>query len=168
MGDPKPTHLAVTVFLRHGDDVLLMKRSPHKSHEPNKFCGVGGKVDDGETIIETSVRETKEEAGITLAPEKFVSRGQLVLDGYPEARWAVSLFEAWPQDRQVANNDEGELIWVPINQVAQTDLMDDIRYYVEEILNSQKNIFGHFMFKGDTVVDHTLQFLEKMELQPTS
>ncbi len=114
---PVPTLLSVTVFVRSGDDVLLMERGPHRAYEPNKFCGIGGKVDTGETILATAIRETREEAGLDLPAEAFTFRGSLILDGYPEARWVVTLFEAWTEQREVAQTDEGVLSWIPASEV---------------------------------------------------
>lgn len=104
---PVPTLLSVTIFVRSDNDVLLMQRGAHRAHEPNKFCGVGGKVDAGETIFATAMRETREETGLALSPSAFTYRGNLILDGYPDARWVVSLFEAWTDEREVTQTDEG-------------------------------------------------------------
>lgn len=157
---PVPTYISVTVFVRSGSDVLLMKRGAHRSHEPNKFCGVGGKVDAGETVLETAVRETTEETGLDLGPDAFTYRGSLILDGYPEGRWMVNLFEAWTEQREVKQTDEGELLWVPQEQVIETDLMDDIRLYLPTYLASDQPLFGHFQFDGrGTVISHTLHQL---------
>lgn len=154
---PVPTLLSVTVFVHNAGDVLLMKRSPHRSHEPNKYCGVGGKVDPGETILDTAIRETLDETGLEFSPDQLTFRGSLILDGYPDARWVVNLFDAWTEERSVKQTDEGELLWVPQDKVLETDLMDDIRLYLPTYFASDKPIFGHFLFDGNgTVIEHKL------------
>lgn len=154
---PVPTLLSVTVFVRNGDDVLLMKRSPHKSHEPNKYCGVGGKVDPGETILEAALRETFEETGLDFTPSDLTFRGSMILDGYPEARWVVNLFDARTEQRNIKQTDEGELLWVPQDTILEADLMDDIRLYLPTYLASDEPLFGHFQFDShDSVIEHKL------------
>jgi len=162
---PIPTYISVTIFVRNGNDVLLMRRGPHRSHEPNKYCGVGGKVDAGETILGTAVRETAEETGLEFTPEQFVFRGSLILDGYPEGRWVVNLFDAHTERRDVKQTDEGELLWVPQEQVIETDLMDDIRLYLPTYLASTDPLFGHFQFDGhDVVTEYTIHQPQSREV----
>src|SRR3954468_4656922 len=53
------------VFLRHGDDVLLLKGAPTKRLWAGRYNGLGGHVEPGETIAAAALREVREEARIT-------------------------------------------------------------------------------------------------------
>ena len=46
--------------------VLLLRRSGAGDHE-GEWCFPGGKIEDGETVAEAAVRETKEETGLLLS-----------------------------------------------------------------------------------------------------
>ena len=141
-----PTLLSVTCFLRNETDILLMQRAANRTHEPSKWSGVGGKLHGSETVLDAAMRETQEETGQSIPAEHFRFRGTLIMDGYPEGRWVVSLFEVWTDDRDVVQTAEGQLHWVPIDEVRSKDLMDDIHHYIEHMIHETEPIFGYFRF----------------------
>lgn len=57
---------ATAVIIQFENKILLAKRSPNLSEEPEKWENVGGSVDDGESFEEAAVREIKEELGVEL------------------------------------------------------------------------------------------------------
>ncbi|MBZ0291862.1 MAG: NUDIX domain-containing protein [Anaerolineae bacterium] len=53
-------------FVVNGDDILLMKRSPHKRVFPNRYNGLGGHIERDEDPLTSARREILEEAGIAV------------------------------------------------------------------------------------------------------
>ena len=60
---PNPT---ITFMIEYGGKFLLIKRNKEESNYPNLWAFPGGKVEIGETVIDTIVREVKEETGLSL------------------------------------------------------------------------------------------------------
>jgi len=58
---------SATIALIDNGKVLLLKRGDTAPWQPNKYCLVGGGVDDKESLLDAAVRETEEEVGISLA-----------------------------------------------------------------------------------------------------
>src|SRR4030095_8613577 len=51
-------------FVTNGDDVLLMRRAPHKRVFPNQYNGVGGHIERDEDVYASAKREILEETGL--------------------------------------------------------------------------------------------------------
>src|SRR5688500_8879911 len=51
-------------FVFHGDEILLMKRGPHKKIFPNQYNGLGGHIERDEDPLTSARREILEESGL--------------------------------------------------------------------------------------------------------
>ena len=75
----------VMIYLEKDNKYLMLYRNKKKKDiNKNKYIGVGGHVEKGETPDEAIVREVKEETGLDLL--SFIKRGLVyfVLNGYEE------------------------------------------------------------------------------------
>lgn len=70
---PKGYYISVVgvVIINDKNEILLQKRSKTKRVNPSKWGICGGKVDLGETTLETGIRETLEEIGILLNKDEL-------------------------------------------------------------------------------------------------
>ncbi|HEV7454099.1 MAG TPA: NUDIX domain-containing protein [Candidatus Saccharimonadales bacterium] len=69
-------HRDVHVWLTNGTHVLEQQRHPDKSIMPGVWdISVGGHVTAGESMLSAAVRETEEELGLQLPPERFLPAG---------------------------------------------------------------------------------------------
>ena len=62
--------VAVHVLLLRGDAVLLVRRS-NTGWEDGKLSLVAGHVEPGESVTQAALRETSEEVGLTLSPDRL-------------------------------------------------------------------------------------------------
>jgi len=68
----EPVPAASVLVLREPGELLLLRRSEKSSFVPNAWVFPGGTAEPGEDLRMTAVRETFEEAGLTLDPESLV------------------------------------------------------------------------------------------------
>ncbi len=64
------TRLNVDPIIIQGNKILHLHRHPDNPKFPNCWCLPGGGVDDGESIIEALIRETREELGVEIVSIK--------------------------------------------------------------------------------------------------
>jgi 8-oxo-dGTP diphosphatase len=130
-----PAYLVVPrtlCFILHGDDVLVLKRSPSKRLFPGKANGVGGHVEAGEDIYLSALREIAEETGLAVSDlwlagvvHVDAALGQTAPLASGETPGVIIfVFTAQASQVVVRQSDEGELMWMPLDQVDGLDWVD--------------------------------------------
>lgn len=142
--------------------LLAMKK---RGFGVGKWNGVGGKLDLGKgdkNIIDTAIRETKEEVGVIVGGLEKVA----VLSFYFPYK------KEWDQDVHVflAKNWEGEPIeseemfpkWFKVNKIPLDEMWDDDKYWLHHVLEGKK-LKADFIFKkGEVVTKQNIKFVEKV------
>ena len=71
---------------------MLTRRGAHLSAHARQWAFPGGRVDDGETVLEAALREMHEEVGLELSSSDLLGR----LDDYPtRSGYVMSPFVFW-------------------------------------------------------------------------
>lgn len=119
---PKPmlAHIAVDVILTKDDQILLLQRFGTSS-TPGKHSLIGGKCDEGESIIQAAAREVYEEIGVHIEPEdlQFVHVIHKIMPGdAPHKDWfffffAVTRWHGEPFNKEPKKHKT--LAWFPLN-----------------------------------------------------
>ena len=106
------------------DDCYLMMHRVKKENDINKdkWIGVGGKFEYGESPEECLLREVKEETGLTLLNYKF--RGIVTFCYGKDVVEYMHLFDADEFEGELTDCDEGELVWVPIKEVCDLPIWE--------------------------------------------
>ena len=136
------------VFLTNGDAVLLLRGAPTKRLWANRYNGLGGHVEPGETILAAALREVWEEAGIAAGEiDDFALRALINVEGEPQGV-LLCVFVGSTRTREVAGSAEGSPEWVPIARLGEIDLVDDDRL-LPRLLEIGGIRFGHLRQEVD-------------------
>lgn len=98
-------------YLERGDEYLLLHRVK-KEHDLNrdKWIGVGGKFEDGESPEECLLRETREETGLTLTEYRYRGLVTFVSDQWPTEYMHLFTASRWTGEQTAC--EEGDLAWI--------------------------------------------------------
>lgn len=112
-----------------GEYLMLHRVKKKADVNKNKWIGVGGHFEEGESPDECFCREVLEETGLTLAGFRF--RGVVT---FLSAGWDgeyMYLFTADSWTGELADDcNEGELAWVPKEQVPELPIWEGDRIFL--------------------------------------
>ena len=127
--------------------VLLVHRNarPNDTHYA-KYNGLGGKMYADEDVLTCLHREIREEAGITC--EELLLRGTINWTGFGPAGedwlgfiFRVDRFKGTP----VAKNEEGTLIWHPVDRLHELPMWEGDRYFLPLVFDHDPRLFHGVM-----------------------
>ena len=109
----------------------LMLHRVKKKNDVNhdKWIGVGGKFEEGESPEDCLLREVREETGLTLTEYRF--RGLVTFVSNEAPTEYMHLFTAGGYTGTLRDCDEGTLEWVPIGQVENLPLWQGDKIFLE-------------------------------------
>lgn len=138
-------------YLEQDDNYLMLHRIK-KEHDINhdKWVGVGGKFEEGESPEECALREVKEETGLTMHSWNYRGIVTFVSDQY-EAE-SMHLFTSSDFSGNLIDCDEGVLEWVPIDHVPSLPLWTgDLIFF--RLLREDRPFFSlKLQYEGDKLV----------------
>lgn len=123
MSQPSPNQklfkIAVSAFIIKDEKLLILKRGDEESFLPSTWEVPGGGVEAAETIEAAIIRETKEEAGLSIVPKTLFSYFEY-LDG--EGQKTVNLnFLCHLTDRSqevdVTGGEMQEARWISLSEL---------------------------------------------------
>ena len=143
-------------YIRRGKDVLMLHRIKKKNDaNHDKWIGVGGHLEFGESPEECIVRETLEETGLTLTD--YAYRG-LVTFVSTSDHWCeyMHLFTAEGFTGTLRECDEGALEWIAWDRMLQLPMWEGDQLFLR-LLETPCPFFSlKLTYDGDTLTDAAL------------
>ena len=101
---------------KDGQYLMLHRTKKKKDINKDKWIGVGGHFEPGETPEECLLREVKEETGLTLTHWKFCGIVTFISDEWEKVEY-MCLYKADGFTGELSDCDEGTLEWVEKSKV---------------------------------------------------
>ena len=139
------------------DEKYLMLHRTKKNNDinENKWIGIGGKFEVGESPEECIIREVKEETGLTLNSYKF--RGIIT---YISKTWEteyVCLFTSDNFSGKLIECNEGDLKWINKKEVLNLKTWEGDKIFINKIQKDDKFFTIKFEYDGDTLLKYDLK-----------
>jgi 8-oxo-dGTP diphosphatase len=115
-----------------------------------KYNGFGGKVEEGETVAEATVREMREETGVDVRLEDLERVGRLTfLFPYrPEWEQVVHVYLARRWQGTPQESDEMAPAWFAVDDIPYEQMWDDDLYWLPRVLGGER-VRATFTYQAD-------------------
>ncbi|RYG74426.1 8-oxo-dGTP diphosphatase [Lentibacillus lipolyticus] len=142
------------------DETILLIKKPRRGW----YAIPGGKMEQGETIKESAVREFQEETGLQLIDP--VLGGAFTFTVYRNddlaKEWMMFTFVCTQSEGKLTSFcKEGELEWVSVDAIHDLPMAEGDRKIFDHVLSMDEMLFGSFAYTEDYELLH-------LRLDPTN
>ncbi len=143
------------LLLRKDDQVLLAMKK--RGFGAGLWNGVGGKLDNGETIEQAMIRESQEEIGVT--PTKYYKVAELDFHGgSTDEAWNmyVHAYIATQWQGEPTETEEMAPKWYPLDAMPYETMWQDDKCWMPQVFNGA-SLKGTFKFdEKDNLISHEI------------
>ena len=134
----------------------LMLHRVKKEQDVNegKWIGIGGKFEYGDSPEECMIREAKEETGLAVTSMKF--RGILTFICDKQDPEYICLYTIDGFSGQLKECDEGELLWVPKDEIFGLNLWEGDRIFFDLLQKDVPFFSLKLCYEGDQLLEAVL------------
>ncbi|WP_024347117.1 NUDIX hydrolase [Lacrimispora indolis] len=136
---------------REGRYLMLHRIKKKGDMNQDKWLGVGGHLEEGESPEECLLREVKEETGLSLRSYRLRGIITFVSDKYPDEY--MFLYTADAYEGALTECEEGELKWVPKEETGGLSLWEGDRIFFELLLADIPFFSLKLVYRGDHLAE---------------
>ena len=148
-------NMTTLCYLERGDRYLLLHRTKKENDAiRDKWIGVGGKFETGESPEDCLLREVREETGLTLTSYRYRGIVTFVSDVYPCEYMHLFTADGWVGEQNVC--DEGELEWISKKDFSALPRWEGDRIFLS-LLEANAPFFSlKLTYKGEHLTEAVL------------
>ena len=134
--------------------LMLHRTSKKKDGNKDKWIGVGGHFEKGESPEECLLREVKEETGLELTSYQFRGIVTFISDEWPDEYMCLYTADRYTGD--IGNCDEGELVWVEKGKIMDLNIWEGDKIFLKLLTENHPFFSLKLEYKGDKLVNTVL------------
>lgn len=144
-------------YIQKENSYLMLHRTKKENDmNKDKWIGIGGKIEEGETPYECVIREAMEETGLTLNNPVFRGIIRFRNDYYPDED--MYLFTSDSFFGTIKECDEGVLEWIDRDQLYNLTLWEGDKIFLEALKRDDRFFDLTLNYSKDTLISHELKY----------
>jgi 8-oxo-dGTP diphosphatase len=132
-------------FLSSEGKVLLQNRV---KKDWQGYALPGGHVEPGESIVDSCIREMREETGLTVKEPKLCGVKQFPIEG---GRYLVFLFKADTFEGTLRSSQEGKVEWVELDRLGEYPTVMHLKELIDVMLSDNLHEFQYILEGEDWI-----------------
>ena len=142
-------------YIERGDAYLLLHRVKKENDlNRDKWIGLGGKCEEGESPEDCVLREVREEAGLTLTAWRYRGLVTFVSDRWPGEY--MHLFTADAFEGEMRDCDEGTLEWVKKSEFSSLPQWEGDKIFLRLLEEGAPFFSLKLRYEGETLAEAVL------------
>ena len=142
-------------YIRRENEYLMLHRIRKKDDiNHDKWIGIGGKIENGETPEACILREAKEETGLTLTDYAYRGEITFISEDWSEI---MHLFTAVGYEGELIDCDEGVLEWISREKLMSLPMWAGDKIFLDLIADDETPFFRlRLEYAGEKLVGAVL------------
>lgn len=138
------TTLTSHILIFHNNQILLVRHGEKAGHMTGVYGIPGGRVDEGESLQETAVREFKEETGLIVEKEDLQEfphneyTADIQRKDGTTKRFTMHIFLASKWEGSLKNTGETTPEWINLDQLDGFNLLLNVKEAIHAVKQSQQ------------------------------
>lgn len=155
MENPMKSNLTTLCYIEHNDRYLMLHRTKKENDiNKDKWIGVGGHFEPGESPDECLQREIMEETGLTLTSHQL--RGIITFSTNTWPTEYMFLYTATADTQAITECSEGDLVWIPKCEISSLNLWEGDRIFFR-LMEERTDMFSlKLTYHDDTLISAIL------------
>ena len=133
----------------NGKYLMLNKNKRKDDLNKDKWMGLGGHLEVGETPYACVVREIKEESGLTIQDPEFRAKLYFINDEYEEL---IYLYTASKFSGELIECNEGYLEWIKKEDILKLNIWEGDKIFLDLLLKDYSYFELKLYYKNDKFV----------------
>lgn len=149
------TKLTTLCYLERDGAYLMLHRTKKEGDmNKDKWIGVGGKFESGESPEDCLLREVREETGFTLTSWRYRGLVTFVSDVWPCEYMHLFTADGWTGEPRPC--DEGELAWIGKKELFDLTLWQGDRIFLRLLEENAPFFSLKLVYRGETLTSAAL------------